>query len=143
MKFSRLIFILLGFICLGLGTAGVFLPILPTVPFYMATVFFFGKSSKKLDSWFKGTELYKKHLESFVQKKAMLMKTKLSILTMVTLVMGFGFIMMKGLMVPRIILAIVWISHVVYFLFGIKTIKEGEIDISKEEKSKKVCEKNI
>ena len=37
-----------GFLCLGLGTAGVLLPFLPTVPFYMATVFCFAKSSRKL-----------------------------------------------------------------------------------------------
>lgn len=46
---------ILGFICLGLGTVGVVLPILPTVPFYMATVFCFAKSSRKLHDWFMGT----------------------------------------------------------------------------------------
>lgn len=40
MKTVRIVFMLLGFICLALGTIGVIIPILPTVPFYLATVFF-------------------------------------------------------------------------------------------------------
>ena len=126
MAIKRLIFLILGLICLALGTVGVFLPILPTVPFYLATVFCFSQSSQKLHDWFIGTELYKKHLQSFVEKKGMLLKTKISIITTVTLLMGFGFFMMtrKGIWVPCIILAVVWICHIVYFVFGVKTIKE-------------------
>lgn len=44
----RLLWIALGFLCLGLGTVGIVLPLLPTVPFYMATAFCFAKSSRKL-----------------------------------------------------------------------------------------------
>mgnify|MGYP000585710000 CR=1 FL=1 len=69
----RIFWILLGFICLGLGAVGVVLPILPTVPFFMATVFCFAKSSKRLHDWFIGTKLYKKHLDSFVKQRAMTM----------------------------------------------------------------------
>ena len=65
----KIVWIVLGFLCLGLGTVGIVLPILPTVPFYMATLFCFAKSSKKLHDWFMGTNLYKKHLDSFVQKR--------------------------------------------------------------------------
>lgn len=43
-KLTRGLWIALGCACPGLGTIGVLLPILPTVPFYMATVFCFAKS---------------------------------------------------------------------------------------------------
>lgn len=126
MKISKVIFISVGCICLALGTVGIILPILPTVPFFMATAFCFAKSSERLHRWFVSSNMYKKHLQSFVEKRGMLMKTKLTILTTVTLLMGFGFVMMSRVPVARVILAVVWVCHVVYFVFGVKTIREGE-----------------
>ena len=121
---KRILFITLGCICLALGCIGIALPILPTVPFFLATVFFFANSSGRLHDWFVSTRLYEKHLKSYVQKKGMLMKTKLGILFSVTLIMAVGFFMMlrKALYIPCAILAVVWIAHIVYFLFGVKTI---------------------
>lgn len=134
MKLKRLIFLILGFLCLGLGCIGVALPILPTVPFFLATVFCFANSSQKLHDWFVSTKLYKKHLESFVKKKGMTVQTKLGIIIPVTLVMGIGFFMMMrtGVIVPSVILAIVWVCHIIYFVFGVKTIRKGEIEETKE-----------
>lgn len=123
---KKVLFVILGCICLGLGCIGIVLPILPTVPFFLVTAFCFANSSQRLHDWFVGTKMYKKHLESFVQKKGMTVHTKATIIGSVTLLMGIGFIMMSRVPIGRIILAVVWVCHIIYFVFGVKTLKIQE-----------------
>jgi len=125
-KITKLFWIVLGFIGFGIGTVGVVVPLLPSFPFYMLTLFAFAKSSDRLHKWFMSTKLYKRNLESFVNKKGMTVKTKIRIMVCVTLVMGFGFLMMKNVPVGRIILTIVWVCHMIYFIFGVKNYSEEE-----------------
>lgn len=128
MKLKQIIFLIIGCLSLALGCVGIVLPILPTVPFFLLTVFCFANSSQKLHDWFIGTQMYKKHLESFVQKKGMTVRAKATILTSVTALMAVGFVLMlrKGIIVPCVLLAVVWVCHLVYFLFGVKTIPAAE-----------------
>lgn len=128
LKIKKVLFVVLGCVSLALGCIGIALPILPTVPFFLVTVFCFANSSQKLHDWFVNTKMYKKHLESFVKKKGMTVQTKATIIGSVTLLMGFGFFMMfrKAIYIPCIILGIVWICHIIYFVFGVKTISKAE-----------------
>lgn len=128
---KRLFFLILGCICLALGCIGIVLPILPTVPFFLVTVFCFANSSRRLHDWFLSTSLYQKHLDSFVQQRGMTLSTKGGILVSVTLLMTVGFVLMlwKELWIPCGILAAVWLCHVIYFVFGVKTIAKECADL--------------
>ena len=114
-KTAKIFWAVLGFLCTGLGAVGTVLPILPTVPFLLAAMFCFARSSEKLHDWFVGTKLYKRNLENFVKNRKMERKIKLKIIGMVTILMGIGFLMMKNVPVGRVILAVVWVFHLIYF----------------------------
>ena len=120
----KYIHLALGLVSLALGTVGSLIPALPTVPFLMLATFCFARSSEKLDRWFKNTKLYKDNLEDFVAGRGMTMKAKVRIMVTVTLLMSVGFIMMglKGIVTGCVVLGCVWVFHIVFFLFGIKTI---------------------
>ena len=119
---KRMILILAGCVSLALGCVGVVLPVLPTVPFLLLTAWCFAKSSRRLHNWFVGTKLYKQHLESYVQKRGMTVRTKFTLLGTSSTVMLLGFLMMGEVPVGRLVLAVVWVCHVVYFVFGVKTL---------------------
>lgn len=127
MNLKKTFYIILGCIGVGLGALGAILPLLPAFPFLLLAAFCFGKSSEKLHTWFTGTKLYKNNLESYVQGRGMTIKIKIRIIITVTLLMSIGFFMMKNVPVGRIILACVWVFHVIYFIFGVKTLQEESI----------------
>ena len=124
----KILYLVLGFIFLGIGAVGAVLPLLPCTVFLLAAAFFFAKSSQRLHNWFISTNLYKKNLESYVKNRAMTVKTKVTIIGSITFTMGIGFAMMGNVPIGRIVLATVWVGHLIYFIFGIKTIQSnGEV----------------
>lgn len=123
MNLKKIVYIVLGCIGLGLGALGAVLPLLPAVPFLLLAAFCFGKSSEKLNAWFVGTRLYRDNLESYVQGKGMTKKAKVRIMVTVTLLMSIGFLVMHQVPMGRIVLGCVWTFHILYFVFGVKTLR--------------------
>lgn len=123
MNIKKLLLTALGCLTLALGALGAALPILPTTPFLLVSAFCFAKSNQRLDRWFKGTKLYKDNLETYVKGEGMPQKAKLRIMLVVSALMAFGFAMMGAVPVARIVLVIVWLCHVIYFCFVVKTLK--------------------
>ena len=121
MNIRKVLYFIVGCIGLGLGALGAALPLLPAFPFLMLAALCFARSSEKLDNRFRNTKLYKNNLESFVQGRGMTKKTKIKIMITVTLLMSVGFAMMGSVPVGRIVLACVWVFHIIYFAFGVKT----------------------
>lgn len=127
-KIRRMLWMSIGCISFLLGSIGTIVPILPTFPFYLLTTLCFAKSSKKLHEWFINTNLYKNNFEDYINKKGMTVQTKTKILTMVSLFMLIGFIAMasKNIVFGCFVLSVVWLFHVIYFIWGIKTLRSKD-----------------
>ena len=125
---KRILYIILGCVGVGLGAIGAVVPMLPAIPFLMLAASCFARSSEKLDRWFKGTKLYQDNLADYVAGRGMTVKTKIRIMITVTLLMSIGFIMMglKGIVTGCIVLGCVWLFHIIYFIWGVKTIPAAE-----------------
>lgn len=118
----KLIYFIVGIIAMSLGAIGVILPVLPTTPFLLLAAFCFAKSSKRFHSWFTQTNLYKNHLESFVEERAMTLRTKVTLLAFASSMLLLAMYFMQNWYL-RFFLVCLMIFKYYYFIFRIKTIR--------------------
>ena len=119
----RYIFLTIGAISFALGTAGIVLPLLPTVPFYMLTLFCLARGSERFHKMFLESSLYQKTVGTYERDKALTLRTKLSILLSVTTIMAIGAYFSQDMPIALIVMAFVWIGHVIALVFIVKTKK--------------------
>ena len=53
-------------------------------------------------------------------------KVKIRIMSVVTVLMAIGCVMMMRVPIGQIVLGCVWVFHILFFIFGIKTMKKEE-----------------
>lgn len=121
----KYIFIVLGFLFLGIGIVGIYLPLLPATPFLLLATACFAKGSEKFHKWFTSTKIYKNNIEPIKDNKGLTMKKKIKILAMITFFIAISFYFVK-ISHARICLIVVLIFHYIYFFFKVKTVKEIE-----------------
>lgn len=120
-KIKKIIFIIIGLISLLIGSIGVILPIIPTTPFLLLSSVCFVRGSEKFEKWFKSSKIYKNHLESFVNNRAMTLRQKICILVFADIMIVFSLIILDSIYIKLfLILAVIFKYY--YFIFKIKTI---------------------
>ena len=119
----RYVFLTIGAISFALGTAGIVLPLLPTVPLYMLALFCLARGSERLHKMFLKSSLYQKTVGAYERDKALTLRTKLSILASVTTIMAIGAYFSQNMPVALIVMGLVWIGHVIALAFIVKTKK--------------------
>lgn len=126
---KKAMYIVVGFLMLGLGVVGILLPILPTTPFLLLASSFFAAGSEKFHGWFVQLPIHKKYLASFINDRAMTLNAKLQILLPVS-----GMLIITMVLIPnfwaRLFIMIVLVSKYVYFFTQIETISNQTNKVS-------------
>lgn len=128
----RIVWLLIGFLSMGIGAVGVVLPVLPTTPFLLLASFCLAKGSARFHRWFTGTNLYKKHLESFVENRTMTLKTKFSLLIPASCMLILAFLAMQNVYGRAFIIFLILFKYV-YFFTRIRTVPAGQNRIPETE----------
>ena len=74
---KRYAYLLMGWLALALGGLGIFLPLLPTVPFMILAAFCFARSSPKLEAWLLDHENFGHHIRAWRDHGAISRKGKI------------------------------------------------------------------
>ena len=73
----RIIYIILGSFFLRLGAVGIFVPLLPTTPFWLLTCWFYLRSSEKLYNRAMSNRYFGTYIRNFLVDKAIPLRSKI------------------------------------------------------------------
>lgn len=73
---KRQLYLAAGLVSLALGSIGVILPLLPTVPFMILAAFCFANSSPRLESWLVEHPVFGVHIKNWRDRRAITRRGK-------------------------------------------------------------------
>jgi uncharacterized membrane protein YbaN (DUF454 family) len=81
----RFVYLALGWLMVGTGIAGAFLPVLPTTPFLLLALWFFSRSSPKLEKWLLSHPRFGKSLRNWRENGSIARKAKIAALSLMAI----------------------------------------------------------
>jgi uncharacterized membrane protein YbaN (DUF454 family) len=115
------ILIVLGSLSLAMGIIGIFLPVLPTTPFFLLSLFLYTKSSGNLTKWLLGNRITGKYLENYFNNKSI--STRSRIFTVIYLWTG---LLVSALLVKNIYICVILLFVGIAVSIHILTLKKAD-----------------
>jgi inner membrane protein ybaN len=119
----RITLISLGIISLTLGIIGIFVPILPTTPFLLASVALFAKSSPKLYYKLLNNKYLGEYIKNFRVHKSIPLKTKIFAISLLWISIATSIIFFIKILWVKILVASI-ASVVTYYILSFKTKRD-------------------
>ena len=91
MKIKETLYVGSGLLMVGLGAAGIVLPLLPTTPFLLLAAFLFARSNRRLHDWLLNQRQLGPYIHAFRDKTGLTKPQKWRIGASFTIVMGISF----------------------------------------------------
>ncbi|MFT4149240.1 MAG: YbaN family protein [Paracoccaceae bacterium] len=111
----RLVWLMLGCLSLAIGIVGVFLPLLPTVPFLLLAAIGFSRSSKRLHDWLLSHPIYGPPISRWQERGAISRRAK--IVATLSIIAGVGAALLLGIRQTIIAIQIVVLAGSLLFIW--------------------------
>jgi uncharacterized membrane protein YbaN (DUF454 family) len=115
-SFKKGLFVFCGTICLGLGAAGVFLPILPTTPFLLLSAACYFKGSERMHRWLLNNRLFGNYIRNYREGKGISAKGKILTLFLLWATICYSTFFLVNILVVQIFLYAIAIAVTVHVI---------------------------
>jgi uncharacterized membrane protein YbaN (DUF454 family) len=118
----RWLLIIVGLAAVGIGTVGIFVPLLPTTPFYLLAAACFFRSSDRLYRWLIGNKWCGPYIRNYREHRAIPRHAKIVALILLWGTIGHSVLALLDQLWLRILLVAI-AAGVTIYLLSLKTLK--------------------
>jgi hypothetical protein len=118
----RWLLIIIGLAAVGIGTVGIFVPLLPTTPFYLLAAACFFRSSDRLYRWLIGNKWCGPYIRNYREHRAIPRHAKVVALILLWGTIGHAVFALLDHLWLRFLLVAIALGVTVYLL-SLKTLK--------------------
>lgn len=122
-RFIRWVLIVAGTIFVGLGTLGIFLPILPTTPFLLLAAACYARSSKRFYDRLINNKWFGAYIKNYREGKGIPLKVKVYTISLLWITILFSAFFFISIFWVRVVLILIAVGVTVHVLI-IKTYRQ-------------------
>lgn len=112
----RIILIAIGWLSVGLGVLGIFLPLLPTTPFLLLAASCFAKSSDRFHDWLLNQPHLGPYIKMYINGQGIPVRAKATILTVMWLTMTASALLFGKYLVVKILMLVIACGVTIYIV---------------------------
>jgi len=103
-RFKKGLLIAAGTVCLGLGTIGIFLPIMPATPFLLLSAACYYKGSERMHHWLLSNRWFGNYIKNYKEGKGISPRNKVLTLSLLWITISYSAIFLTNTTILQITL---------------------------------------
>lgn len=120
---TRVLLVAMGTSFVMLGIVGIFLPLLPTTPFFLLAALCYARSSRRFHNWLLTNRLFGDYIRNYMERKGIPLRVKVLSISLLWITIGCSAVFAVDILLVRILLAAVAVGVTAHIL-SIRTLKQ-------------------